>query len=36
MTNHFHLILWPHEVIAPVQNKIGQLFMAPPLRNVLG
>jgi hypothetical protein len=24
------------EVIAPVQNKVGQLFMAPPLRNVLG
>jgi hypothetical protein len=24
------------EVIAPVQNKIGQLYMAPPLRNVQG
>lgn len=24
------------EAIAPIQNKIGQLLMAPPLRNVLG
>ncbi|HKW27775.1 MAG TPA: DUF87 domain-containing protein, partial [Verrucomicrobiae bacterium] len=24
------------EVIAPIQNKIGQLFLAPALRNVLG
>ena len=24
------------EVIAPVQNKVGQLFMAPPVRNILG
>jgi hypothetical protein len=24
------------EVISPVQNKVGQLLMAPPLRNVLG
>ena len=24
------------EIVSPIQNKIGQLFMAPPLRNVLG
>jgi hypothetical protein len=24
------------EVIAPVQNKVGQLLMAPPIRNILG
>jgi hypothetical protein len=24
------------EIIAPVQNKVGQLVMAPPLRNILG
>lgn len=24
------------EIISPIQNKIGQLFMSPPLRNVLG
>lgn len=24
------------EVIAPVQNKIGQLVMAPPIRHILG
>lgn len=24
------------EVIAPIQNKVGQLFFAPPVRNVLG
>lgn len=27
--------LW-NEAIAPVQNKIGQLLIAPPLRNILG
>jgi hypothetical protein len=24
------------EVISPIQNKVGQLFFAPPIRNVLG
>src|SRR5207244_2837811 len=24
------------EAIAPIQNKIGQLLMSPPVRNVLG
>ena len=24
------------EAVAPIQNKVGQFFMAPPLRNVLG
>ena len=24
------------EAIAPIQNKVGQLLMAPPLRNILG
>jgi hypothetical protein len=24
------------ETIAPIQNKIGQIFFAPPLRHVLG
>lgn len=25
-----------HEAIAPIQNKVGQLLMAPPIRNILG
>ena len=25
-----------HEAISPIQNKVGQLFFAPPLRHVLG
>jgi hypothetical protein len=25
-----------NEVVAPVQNKVGQLLMTPPLRNILG
>jgi len=24
------------EVVSPIQNKVGQLFLSPPLRNVLG
>ena len=24
------------EVVGPIQNKVGQIFLAPPLRNVLG
>lgn len=25
-----------HEAIAPIQNKVGQLLMAPPIRNIFG